>query len=77
MKAANIITLGFCICASALGVAIICWAMILTGYFASPVKTTLYLLIPGAAAVAGILLMKASFSLRVLCCLCGAPHSAH
>ena len=72
MKAANIITLGFCICASALGVAIICWAMIRTGYFASPVKTTLYLLIPGAAAVAGILLMKASFSLRVLCCLCGA-----
>ena len=72
MKAANIITLGFCLCASVLGVAIICWAMIRTGYFASPVKTTLYLLIPGAVAVAGILLMNASFSLRVLCCLCGA-----
>ena len=72
MKAANVITLGICLCASALGVSIICWAMFRTGYFASPIKATLYLLIPGAVAVAGILLMKASFSFRLLCCLCGA-----
>ena len=71
MRAVNVLTLAFSVCVFFLGIAVIAWALIRTGYFVSPVKIAIYLVIPGMISVSGLFLIFTPAGLRLIVCLCG------
>lgn len=69
MRYLNLLTFALCICAVVLGVTVISWAYIRTGYFVSPVKIALYLVVPCLIGTVGMLLLFAPIAWRALAIL--------
>lgn len=58
-----------CVAGSAIGGAVIAWAWLRTGYFVSPVKIAIYLVLPGLMVVSGLALLAAPADFRAIAVL--------